>query len=125
MSATLADSALLDGDPFANSFIDAVGPAMASAVLDEFKTGWNAVAVMAKANQARIAAASERIERKAIDGVGECVMSLDQMVYHFWGQKLGYDCWRDATFRRRFLQDNPGARVRTKYAPRSNGWRKN
>lgn len=125
MSAQLAENALLESDPFAESFIEAVGPAMAAAVLDEFKTGWNALEVVTRANQARIAEASARIERKAIDGVGECVMSLDPVVYHFWGQKLGYDCWRDKEFRRRFLQDNPAARVKTVYRPRSSGWRKN
>ena len=28
--------------------------------------------------------------------------------YHYWGKRLGYDCWDDPAFRREFARDNPG-----------------
>ncbi|MDR1280299.1 MAG: hypothetical protein LBK99_05710 [Opitutaceae bacterium] len=33
--------------------------------------------------------------------------------YHYWGQRLGYECWDDPQFMREYLRDVPAARVRT------------
>lgn len=63
------------------------------------------------------AAAKEGGERRLLhsrDGNGgEVKMMIDPYSYHFWGQRLGYQCWQDATFCREFLRDNPEARVRS------------
>lgn len=34
--------------------------------------------------------------------------------YHFWGQRLGYECWQDPQFVREFQRDNAFARVRNR-----------
>lgn len=34
--------------------------------------------------------------------------------YHYWGQRLGYECWEDPGFMREFLRDNPEARVKAR-----------
>lgn len=31
--------------------------------------------------------------------------------YHYWGQRLGYECWDDEKFVAEFLRDNPECRV--------------
>lgn len=31
--------------------------------------------------------------------------------YHYWGQRLGYECWDDPEFVREYLRDNPDSRV--------------
>lgn len=36
--------------------------------------------------------------------------------YHYWGQRLGYDCWNDQAFVREYLRDNPDSRVNAKLA---------
>ena len=56
-------------------------------------------------------------EACTVDGVGQLVLRLTPEAYHYWGVRLGYDCWGDATFRREFARDNEAARVR--YAPRT------
>lgn len=34
--------------------------------------------------------------------------------YHYWGQRLGYQCWDDPQFMREYLRDVPEARVQTR-----------
>lgn len=45
---------------------------------------------------------------------GEVSMMIDPYSYHYWGQRLGYQCWSDPQFKREFLRDNPEARVKSK-----------
>ena len=33
--------------------------------------------------------------------------------FHYWGQRIGYECWNDASFQREYKRDVPEARVRT------------
>lgn len=40
-------------------------------------------------------------------------MMIDPISYHYWGQRLGYECWEDPQFRREYLRDNPASRVKT------------
>jgi hypothetical protein len=48
---------------------------------------------------------------KAVEGLGSLEARIDSTSYHFWGQKLGYDCWKDKQFKREYLRDNPQAKV--------------
>ncbi len=43
---------------------------------------------------------------------GEVKMQVHPMSYHYWGQRLGYQCWRDGQFVAEYLRDNPEARVK-------------
>lgn len=81
------------------------------------------VKCLAAHEASRIAEATARIrragnlggERKPLDdGIsgGEVTMTIDPTSYHYWGQRLGYQCWSDATFCREYLRDNPYARVK-------------
>lgn len=36
---------------------------------------------------------------------------IPQIAYHYWGRRLGYECWKDDQFVHEFLRDNPGCRV--------------
>jgi hypothetical protein len=40
-------------------------------------------------------------------------LNIHPASYHFWGQRLGYECWQDAQFIREYKRDNPAAVVRT------------
>ena len=55
----------------------------------------------------------ERRAMKGGDVGGYCEMMIDPISYHYWGQRLGYECWEDAQFRREYLRDNPASRVKT------------
>lgn len=79
-------------------------------LLEEFKTGWNREKVMATAT-AKKAAALNLEYHKGIDGVGKLAARIPAAAFHFWGQKLGYQCWKDSTFVKEFLRDNPSLRV--------------
>lgn len=85
-----------------------------------------------KSFQARLAqrrvAATLGVNRKAMDGLGRVRMEVETQVYHYWGQRLGYKCWRDEQFLREMERDNPETRVKcagTKlqvgYVPASDG----
>lgn len=54
-----------------------------------------------------------RILRDRGDGGGEVTMQVHKTSYHYWGQRLGYECWDDPQFVREYLRDNPEARVRS------------
>ena len=82
------------------------------AVLDELKKGYQKELVQAEIHQKRIAKQSEQVHR-SIDGVGQLRMRVDPTLYHHWGQKIGYECWRDKQFLREVERDNPEVRVKS------------
>jgi len=43
---------------------------------------------------------------------GEVKFRVHPLFYHYWGQRLGYECWDDAGFVREFLRDNESVRVK-------------
>ena len=47
---------------------------------------------------------------------GEVGMQIHSASYHYWGQRLGYQCWSDAQFVKEYLRDNPYARVKNRAA---------
>lgn len=65
----------------------------------------------ARLRQNRVAAALGT-NRKAMEGLGRVRMEVDSWAYHYWGQRLGYKCWRDQSFLREYERDNPNVRVR-------------
>jgi hypothetical protein len=82
------------------------------AVLNEFRRGWRQAEVMAAIEQNQIAATQP--EKKWVNGLGQHTMSIQADAYHYWGQRLGYKCWRDKQFRREFARDNPAVRVHSR-----------
>jgi len=48
-----------------------------------------------------------------VDGLGEMTASIPNAAYHYWGKRLGYECWSDKQFKKEYLRDNPEARVET------------
>ncbi len=81
------------------------------AVIKEFQSGIQKDWVQAGIQQKRIAKDSER-ETRAIDGIGRLRMRIDPTLYHAWGTKYGYDCWKDSQFLKEVERDNPEVRVR-------------
>ena len=56
-------------------------------------------------------AASSEGEHRGMEGLGRPTLSVPPLAFHYWGRRLGYDCWRDKQFRDEFARDNPGARI--------------
>jgi len=80
----------------------------------------DAVQLLKQRQQRRLAQCADRLkmchragggERKNFkDGYSRAM--IDPASYHYWGQRLGYDCWDDEQFMREYLRDNPLARVK-------------
>lgn len=61
-------------------------------------------------------AQGERRCLRFADGNGAHVeMMVHPLSYHYWGQRLGYQCWQDAEWCREYLRDNPEARVKSRF----------
>jgi hypothetical protein len=43
---------------------------------------------------------------------GEQDLMVHPVFYHYWGRRLGYECWQDAEFVREFQRDNEICRVK-------------
>jgi hypothetical protein len=110
-------------DIFTNTLITSVGEDVAMEVLKEFHAGHVVKQTLAKARQEAIGAATSRIEHVASEALGVHVAEIDAMAYHYWGQRLGYQCWKDKQFRQEYLRDNPGARVKTTFRTRGKGFK--
>lgn len=72
---------------------------------------------VAKMNQemvlAQRAGGVRRIVRDSQHGDAHVGHMVHPVSYHYWGQRLGYECWDDPQFVREYLRDNPAARVKT------------
>jgi hypothetical protein len=84
---------------------------MLATLCQDIQVGWNAQEWLVKARQARIAKATQLLEKSHIEGVGECHMRVDSYIYHTYGKKYGYAIWNDKNFVREFKRDNPEVRV--------------
>lgn len=81
------------------------------AVIKEFESGIQKDWVEAGIQQKRIAKDSTQ-DLRSIDGIGRLRMRIDPTLYHAWGMKYGYDCWKDSQFLREVERDNPEVRVK-------------
>jgi hypothetical protein len=79
---------------------------------------------MARIRQRRIAREVHgRGDLRSVKGLGTPTLEVDSYAYHYWGQRLGYECWHDKQFLREFWRDNPDARVKAKgIKPQQVGW---
>lgn len=88
---------------------------MPPGVVDEFRKGRVAREIITKARAPEVQAGIARefqTENRSIDGLGRLRMAVSADAFHYWGQRLGYDCWKDAQFLREFERDNPAVRVK-------------
>jgi hypothetical protein len=74
--------------------------------------GWRREEVLARAEAKQNAIYGHSHEASNIDGVGQMVARIPPSSYHYWGKRLGYDCWQDDQFLKEFLRDNPEVAVR-------------
>lgn len=85
-------------------------------VVEEFRKGRYAREVktllQAPENQLRVAQEMNQTHR-SIDGIGRLRMAVASDAFHYWGRRLGYDCWKDKQFLREFERDNPEVRVKS------------
>jgi hypothetical protein len=98
----------------AQAMIESLPPDMIPKLEAEFRRGWHMEAVEAVINQKQIAQNTHQEGTlRSVDGLGRLRLRIDATVFHYWGQRLGYACWRDKEFVNQFERDNPEARVRS------------
>lgn len=96
----------------ANALDDLPGD-LRSQVVNEFKSGYRKEWVNAGIQQKKIAKQTSINDFKSVDGIGRLRMRVDPTLYHYWGHKLGYGCWKDSQFLREIERDNPEVRVKS------------
>jgi hypothetical protein len=87
---------------------------VSSSVLDEFRTGFRAHAVMAMKRQEELNAASTRLENasRLMEGIGQLKYRIDTDLYFHMRAIYGPDCWRDPDFTAALERDGVIVRVK-------------
>jgi hypothetical protein len=80
------------------------------AVIDELIKGRHMQRVQAVKEQ-RMAAAALGTRHHL--PYGEVTMQVHPTIFHYWGQRLGYECWDDEQFCKEMCRDNPELRVKS------------
>ena len=65
-----------------------------------------------RVNQSDAVAREARKESRT-SGIGQHRARIEATSYHYWGKRLGYDCWNDRKFLKEYLRDNPESRVKS------------
>ena len=87
--------------------------AMPAGVIEEFRRGRVGREVMTLQRAPRLqdlAARGVPLEHKATAGLGRVRMVITADAFHYWGRRLGYECWQDKQFLHEFERDNPAVR---------------
>ena len=87
-----------------------IDPSLVPQLEAEFRRGWQMKRVKAEV-QSKQAAKHTSERHRSIEGLGQKVGSIPGDAYHFWGHKLGYQCWDDPQFLKEFWRDNPQCKV--------------
>lgn len=103
---------------FIQDLSEVIPPHLRKQVQEELLRGWRTEEVKAKASAKQNAVFNHANEAHNIDGVGRLKARIPLAAWHYWGQRLGYECWEDNGFLEEFLRDNPETAVRN-YAKRT------
>lgn len=79
----------------------------------ELRLGFQLDKAQAEARQKGVGVVNQR-DVKSVEGLGGLEARIDTAAFHYWGQRLGYECWTDKQFKKEFLRDNPQSRVRSR-----------
>ena len=74
-------------------------------MLEEFKRGWHREKLLGRVEAKKLSVGAKGYHR-GVDGVGRLRARIPASSFHYWGQRLGYDCWKDETFLKNYLKDN-------------------
>ena len=106
---------MFDTEQFIAELIAQGGPALASAVEREFRTGWELTRHMAEQRE-RARSQTPHARSGGVDGLGRVDMSISPESYFYWLNKgrteLGCDnVWAEEEFRNDYKKDNKQAVV--------------
>lgn len=89
------------------SFADAIPSHLRKEVERELITGWRMQEAASYHQAKQFAAFNHANAAKSIDGVGELKARIPISAIHYWGNRLGYECWNDEQFVNEYIKDNP------------------
>lgn len=84
---------------------------LANEVIKEINQARDMELVKATIEQAE--SAKELGEQRSMDELGRMRFNINPTIYHYFGDRYGYECWQDEEFRRDFERDFPAARVKS------------
>lgn len=96
------------------SLADAIPSHLRKEVERELINGWRLNEVKDTAEKKRLGIFHKNAEAKPIDGIGQLKASIPPSSFHYWGSRLGYECWEDKQFVKEFIRDNPEVAVRNR-----------
>ena len=85
-------------------------------VIEELRTARNLEEGNAAGRQRKLAQAEQvgaNGTRKNLS-FGRLRMRIAPEAYHYWGKRLGYECWDDEQFLREFERDNESVRINSR-----------
>jgi len=85
-------------------------------VIEELRTARNLELVQAQVRQRKLAQAEQVVtggERKNLS-FGRLRMRITPEAYHYWGGRLGYECWEDKQFLHEFEKQNEAVKINSK-----------
>lgn len=85
--------------------IESVPADLVKPLLEEFKRGWLKEKVLGRVEQKRLAHTAKQYHR-GVDGLGRLRARIPASSFHYWGKRLGYQCWNDEKFMKEYLRDN-------------------
>lgn len=89
------------------SFADAIPSHLRKEMERELITGWRMQEAASYTQAKQFAAFNHANAAKSIDGVGELKARIPVSAIHYWGNRLGYECWNDEQFVNEYIKDNP------------------
>ena len=96
------------------SLSEAIPAHLRKQVERELLTGWRMQEAAAYTQAKQMASFRHQNAAKAIDGVGELKAQIPISAFHYWGQRLGYECWDDKTFMDDYIKENPEVAVKNR-----------
>ena len=85
---------------------------IAPALEKELRRGWQRNAIAAEI-ESKTNAKLNAMDHRSLDGIGRLRMRVPADAFHYWGQRLGYECWEDEQFLREYERDNPQVKVKS------------
>ena len=99
MSNTVAEQ-------LADTIRAAEGEQVAADVKVVLQADWRQRAADIQQRAAALGEVNKGLQARRMEAM-RLTMRVDEDSYHYWGQRLGYECWKDPQFIREYKRDNP------------------
>ena len=99
-------------DDIVQSLVEVIPAHLHKEMERELINGWRMRESVAKAESIQHGHFDRFNEAREVAGIGRKIAQIPADAYHYWGQRIGYECWKDKQFMKEFLRDNEQCAVR-------------